>query len=305
MQWQSIPIPDYIKFAIGGSSGILTTLIIQPLDVVKTRMQISGQDGYQKSYKSSFDAIYHITTNEGILAIYSGLSAALFRQATYTTARLGIYTTLYERYSSKNHHPNLAIKLFIAIIAGLVGSFVGTPAEIALIRMTADGIFPIEQKRNYRNVFHAIGCIIEDDGFLGLWKTVLPTMCRGVVVNFIQLASYSQIKQILIETKSLSDGILLHFLASMISGLNTAVLSMPVDIIKTRIQNMRIINGIPEYSSCWNVFYRIFKNEGVHSLWKGFLPYFLKIGSNTVIMFIIFEQMSEAYRILVYQHYLN
>lgn len=32
--------------------------------------------------------------NEGVLALYSGLSAALARQASYTTLRLGLYDLL-------------------------------------------------------------------------------------------------------------------------------------------------------------------------------------------------------------------
>ena len=34
----------------------------------------------------------------------------------------------------------------------------------------------------------------------------------------------------------------------MISGLVTTATSMPIDITKTRIQNMKITNGVPEYS---------------------------------------------------------
>lgn len=44
-----------------------------------------------------------------------------------------------------------------------------------------------------------------------------------------------------------NEGIFLHFCASMISGLVTTAASMPVDIAKTRIQNMKIIDGKPEY----------------------------------------------------------
>ena len=33
----------------------------------------------------------------------------------------------------------------------------------------------------------------------------------------------------------------------MISGLVTTIASMPVDICKTRIQNMKVVNGVPEY----------------------------------------------------------
>lgn len=127
-------------------------------------------------------------------------------------------------------------------------------------------------------------------------------MSRGAVVSLVQLASYSQAKQMIIELNQLKEGILVHFLASMISGFNTAIISMPVDMIKTRIQNMRVVNGVPEYSSSLNVFQRIFQNEGFRSLWKGFTPYFLKIVSNTVLMFIIFEQLSTAYKIFILLH---
>ena len=44
-----------------------------------------------------------------------------------------------------------------------------------------------------------------------------------------------------------NEGIFLHFCASMISGFVTTAASMPVDIAKTRIQNMKIIDGKPEY----------------------------------------------------------
>jgi hypothetical protein len=57
-----------------------------------------------------------------------------------------------------------------------------------------------------------------------------------MVVNGAQLASYSQAKEILVQKTSLKDGIPLHFCASMISGLITTIASMPVDIVKTRVQ---------------------------------------------------------------------
>ena len=47
------------------------------------------------------------------------------------------------------------------------------------------------------------------------------------------------------------EGIALHFFASMVSGLATTAASMPVDILKTRIQNMRVVNGVPEFSVRW------------------------------------------------------
>jgi solute carrier family 25 oxoglutarate transporter 11 len=57
-----------------------------------------------------------------------------------------------------------------------------------------------------------------------------------MVVNGAQLASYSQAKESLVATSYFHDGIFLHFCASMISGLVTTIASMPVDIVKTRVQ---------------------------------------------------------------------
>ena len=70
----------------------------------------------------------------------TSLSAGLLRQATYTTTRLGIYTVLFERMTKADGTPpNFLMKALIGMTAGATGAFVGTPAEVALIRMTADG----------------------------------------------------------------------------------------------------------------------------------------------------------------------
>lgn len=56
------------------------------------------------------------------------------------------------------------------MIAGAVGSFVGNPTEVALIRMTSDGRLPLEERRNYRNVFDALVRIYKEEGVLVLWR---------------------------------------------------------------------------------------------------------------------------------------
>ena len=74
-------------------------------------------------------------------------------------------------------------------------------------------------------------------------KGATPTVARAMVVNGAQLSSYSQAKENLIGTGYFVDGIFLHFCASMIAGLVTTIVSMPVDIVKTRIQNMKKTDG--------------------------------------------------------------
>ncbi|CAL8095319.1 unnamed protein product [Orchesella dallaii] len=290
-------IPNGIKFLFGGLSGMGATLFVQPLDLVKNRMQLSGVGGGKKEYKTSFHAFRGILKSEGIFAMYSGLSAGLLRQATYTTTRLGIYTWLFEMMSGPNGEPpGFFMKALLGMAAGVVGAFVGTPAEVALIRMTADGRLPPAERRNYSNVFNALMRIAKEEGVVTMWRGAIPTMGRAMVVNAAQLASYSQAKQGLVATGYFSEGIFLHFCASMISGLVTTAASMPVDIAKTRIQNMKIIDGKPEYTGSADVLLKVVKREGVFALWKGFTPYYARLGPHTVLTFIFLEQMNGWYK---------
>ncbi|XP_065140510.1 mitochondrial 2-oxoglutarate/malate carrier protein [Paramisgurnus dabryanus] len=290
--------PKSVKFLFGGLAGMGATVFVQPLDLVKNRMQLSGQGSKAREYKTSFHAVGSILRNEGVRGIYTGLSAGLLRQATYTTTRLGIYTVLFERMSKADGTPpNFLMKALIGMTAGATGAFVGTPAEVALIRMTADGRLPPDQRRGYTNVFNALIRITREEGVTTLWRGCIPTMARAVVVNAAQLASYSQSKQGLLDTGYFRDDILCHFCASMISGLVTTAASMPVDIVKTRIQNMRMIDGKPEYKNGLDVLVKVIRNEGFFSLWKGFTPYYARLGPHTVLTFIFLEQMNKFYKI--------
>uniref|UniRef100_A0A8C2HUQ8 Solute carrier family 25 member 11 n=1 Tax=Cyprinus carpio TaxID=7962 RepID=A0A8C2HUQ8_CYPCA len=272
--------PKAIKFLFGGLAGMGATVFVQPLDLVKNRMQLSGQGSKAREYRTSFHAVASILRNEGIDGIYTGLSAGLLRQATYTTTRLGIYTVLFERMSKADGTPpNFFMKAFIGMTAGATGAFVGMPAEVALIRMTADGR------------------VCEREGVCVCVCGCIPTMARAVVVNAAQLASYSQSKQALLDSGYFRDDILCHFCASMISGLVTTAASMPVDIVKTRIQNMRMIDGKPEYRNGLEVLVKVIRKEGFFSLWKGFTPYYARLGPHTVLTFIFLEQMNRFYKI--------
>ncbi|GAB1602135.1 mitochondrial 2-oxoglutarate/malate carrier protein-like, partial [Argonauta hians] len=295
----SKPIPNGIKFLFGGLAGMGATCFVQPLDLVKNRMQLSGEGGKAREHKTSLHAIRSILKNEGITGMYTGLSAGLLRQASYTTTRLGIYTMLFDKFSSPDKPPGFFTKAAIGMTAGAIGAFVGTPAEISLIRMTADGRLPPDQRRGYSNVFNALARITKEEGLFTLWRGCIPTIARAMVVNAAQLASYSQAKQFLISTSYFSDNIMCHFGASMISGLVTTAASMPVDIAKTRIQNMKIINGVPEYKGAGDVLIKVVRSEGLLSLWKGFTPYYARLGPHTVITFIFLEQMNRWYRVVV------
>lgn len=67
------------------------TTFIQPLDVLKNRMQLSGEGGQKRDHSNTFQAFKNILAKEGGKGLYQGISANMLRQATYTTTRIGMY----------------------------------------------------------------------------------------------------------------------------------------------------------------------------------------------------------------------
>lgn len=79
--------------------------------------------------------------------------------------------------------------------AALIGAFSGNPADLILIRMQADVSLPVENRRNYTNVFNACARIVREEGFTALWRGSVPTMVRAVMLNLGMLATYDQAKE--------------------------------------------------------------------------------------------------------------
>lgn len=48
------------------------TLFVQPMDMVKNRMQMSGVGGGVREHKTTFHALTTIFRNEGFAGIYAG-----------------------------------------------------------------------------------------------------------------------------------------------------------------------------------------------------------------------------------------
>lgn len=74
----------------------------QPIDVVKTRLQVQGELGKTQitKYNGFGGGLMTIIKNESIGGLYKGIGASLLREGIYSTIRLGGYGTIEKkRYS--------------------------------------------------------------------------------------------------------------------------------------------------------------------------------------------------------------
>uniref|UniRef100_A0A1B6HS11 Mitochondrial carrier protein n=2 Tax=Homalodisca TaxID=139475 RepID=A0A1B6HS11_9HEMI len=163
--------------------------------------------------------------------------------------------------------------------------------------MTADGKLPPSERRNYKNIFDALKRLAIEEGRKGMFAGLSPTILRAMFANVTQLVSYTRAKDFLINNGYMEDDINCHLTSSVVSGMVYSVSTIPLDVAKTRIQQMKSSEaGIPMYSGLVDVFVKTVKNEGVLALWKGFGPFYVRVAPFTIILFVVNEQLLAMYK---------
>jgi solute carrier family 25 oxoglutarate transporter 11 len=113
-----------------------------------------------------------------------------------------------------------------------------------------------------------------------------------MIVTASQLASYDQAKEMILEKGLMSDGIGTHVSASFLAGFVASVASNPIDVIKTRVMNMKVEPGVePPYKGAFDCAMKTIKAEGPMALYKGFIPTISRQGPFTVVLFVTLEQV--------------
>lgn len=237
---------------------------------------------------------------EGLGAFYKGLSAGLLRQATYTTARLGSFRILTTKATQANEGRPLPLyqKALCGLTAGAIGATVGSPADLALIRMQADNTLPAAQRRNYTNAFHALYRITADEGVLALWKGAGPTVVRAMALNMGMLASYDQSVEFFRDTLNFSEAPTIVG-ASAVSGFFAAACSLPFDYVKTQIQKMQPnAEGQYPFTGPLDCTLKTIKQYGPLKLYTGFGVYCIRIAPHVMMTWIFLSQIQKVEKTL-------
>lgn len=158
-----------------------------PLDLIKVRKQLQGESlkahtaavhGFRPALDLHTASVLppppkvgplavgvRIVQSEGVKALFSGVSATVLRQTLYSTTCMGLYNILKQKWTdSESKHIPLTSKITAGLIAVAVGASVGNPANVAMVRMQADGRLAPSQRRNYKSVIDAITSMSKQEG---------------------------------------------------------------------------------------------------------------------------------------------
>ncbi|PAN23434.1 hypothetical protein PAHAL_4G090600 [Panicum hallii] len=183
----------------GALAGVSSTLCTYPLELIKTRLTIE-----KDVYNNFLHAFVKILREEGPSELYRGLTPSLIGVVPYAATNYYAYDTLkklYRKTFKQEEISNIAT-LLIGSAAGAISSTATFPLEVARKQMQVGAV---GGRQVYKNVFHALYCIMEKEGIGGLYKGLGPSCIKLMPAAGISFMCYEACKKILVEDDDESE----------------------------------------------------------------------------------------------------
>eukprot|EP00897_Mesotaenium_endlicherianum_P004582 jgi/Mesen1/4151/ME000219S03281 len=288
--------PPALKAVSGSLGGLVEASCLQPIDVIKTRLQLDRT----KQYKGIIHCGQTIIKTEGVASLWKGLTPFATHLTLKYALRMGtnamFQTALRDK---KTGELSQGSRMLAGFGAGVTEALViVTPFEVVKIRLQQQKGRKGDPVR-YRGPIHCASTIVKTEGVLGLWAGAAPTVLRNGTNQAVMFSAKNAIDQ-LVWKKSEGDGRTLQPWQSMVSGFiaGTAgpVATGPFDVVKTRLMAQEKVPGVElRYRGLVHALQRIAAEEGVLALWKGLFPRLMRIPPGQAIVWGVADQITGFY----------
>lgn len=286
------PLPFIYQFAAGAVAGISEILVMYPLDVVKTRMQLQVAGGVGPQYNGVVNCLKQIVAKEGASRLYKGISSPVLMEAPKRATKFACNDEFQKIYKREFGVEKLTQSLSIlsGASAGCCEAFVVVPFELVKIRLQ-------DVSSKYNGPVDVVKRIIAQEGVLAMYNGLESTLWRHGVWNAGYFGIIFQVRSLLPQAQSKSQQTGNDLIAGTIGGTIGSLMSTPFDVVKSRVQNTAVVAGqARKYNWSWPSIFTIYREEGFSALYKGFVPKVLRLGPGGGILLVVFTGMMDFFR---------
>ncbi|MCO5607623.1 hypothetical protein L7F22_061820 [Adiantum nelumboides] len=316
-----------VRTISGSLGGAIEACCLQPIDSIKTRIQLDTS----RQYTGIVSCGKTIVRDEGVRALWKGLTPYSTHLVLKHTMRMGSNAVLLGMLrDSKTGSLSYASRLGAGFGAGIAEALlIVAPCEVCLkckevnqytlkfsslflihflrslqvvkIRLQQQRGLSSSQLIKYKGPVNCAFTIVHEEGVLGLWAGVAPTLIRNGINQAVMFTAKSTFDRFLwgkYEDDASSIQPWQSLLSGFLSGILGPICSCPFDVVKTRLmgQSRHLSeSGIVKYKGMLHALTSIYKCEGLPVLWKGLLPRLLKIPPGQAIMWTISDQVVRFY----------
>lgn len=210
---ESGEITSKATFLAGLMAGVTEAVaVVTPMEVVKIRLQAQYHSMADPldipKYRNAAHALYTVVREEGVGALYRGVSLTALRQGTNQAANFTAYTELKAWLQKRSGQPDATLPGWqtacIGLISGAVGPFSNAPIDTIKTRLQRNPAQPGET---------AVGRIVtigsqmwKQEGIRAFWMGITPRVMRVAPGQAVTFAVYEYLKDIMERKRHTAPG---------------------------------------------------------------------------------------------------
>lgn len=294
-------------FFLGAALFSGVSVALYPIVVLKTRQQVSP------SNISCFKMSFSIMRYEGLRGFYRGLGTSLMGTIPARALYMGALEVTKSGVAIAAVRSGLSDTTTLAIASAAAGlssamaaQLVWTPVDVVSQRLMVQNGAKIgltgDRCDRYRNGIDAFRKILCSDGPRGLYRGFGISILTYAPSNAVWWASYSVVSRLIWAALDSMDSIRENFTSSKsalavqvlsaaaASGVS-AVITMPLDTIKTRLQVMDSVedNGRKRTMTSFQAVRSLVKEGGLRACYRGLGPRWASMAMSATTMVTTYE----------------
>ncbi|XP_039601204.1 kidney mitochondrial carrier protein 1 [Polypterus senegalus] len=183
----------FINVFCGVLSGVISSSIANPTDVLKIRMQAQG-NFVQGGMIGNF---IHIYQQEGTRGLWRGVSLTAQRAAIVVGVELPVYDITKKHLILSGYMGDTVATHFLSsFVCGLAGALTSNPIDVVRTRMMNQKAINDGTTFVYKGTMDCFVQTWKMEGFFALYKGFLPNWLRLGPWNIIFFVTYEQLKRI-------------------------------------------------------------------------------------------------------------
>uniref|UniRef100_G3NMC5 Solute carrier family 25 member 32 n=1 Tax=Gasterosteus aculeatus aculeatus TaxID=481459 RepID=G3NMC5_GASAC len=275
----------------GLSGGVVSTMMLHPLDLVKIRFAVSDGLHMRPKYSGILHCMKSVWQQEGLRGLYQGVTPNIWGAG----ASWGLYFFFYNAikgYAKEGRVTELSATehLVSAAQAGILTLTLTNPIWVTKTRLVLQYDADPTGKQ-YKGMIDALVKIYRHEGVPGLYKGYVPGLL-GTSHGALQFMAYEELKRDYNKYKKVPSDAKLqssleYITMAAVSKIFAVATTYPYQVVRARLQDQH-----NTYKGVLDVITRTWRNEGGVGFYKGIIPNVIRVTPACCITFVVYENVS-------------
>ncbi|XP_054156498.1 mitochondrial folate transporter/carrier-like isoform X2 [Oppia nitens] len=283
----------YEHLIAGIAGGVVSTLVLHPLDLLKIRLAVNDGQKVRPNYQGLVNTITTIAKHEGVKGLYRGVTPNCWGAGI----SWGFYFLFYNTIKSNMTEGTSttlgpARHILAAAEAGILTTTITNPIWVVKTRMclqygTIAEMQNLPPSKRYSGMVDALRKVYKFEGVPGLYRGYVPGIL-GVSHGALQFMAYEELKRYYVDKHNLESdgklGTMAYLTCAALSKLFAASITYPYQVLRARLQDQH-----SSYNGVIDVIRKTWRFEGIKGYYKGLLPNLIKVTPACALTFVTYE----------------